>query len=74
MPEYRNLLPEELAANSSFRRWTLFNDQHESIFMEISQKYTIKQIEEIARSAGFAPVRHFFDSRGWFVDSLWEAV
>lgn len=26
MSEYRNLLPEELAANSSFRSWTLFND------------------------------------------------
>jgi len=32
MSEYRNLLPEELAANQSFRRWTLFDDQHESIF------------------------------------------
>lgn len=35
MPEYRNLLPEELAANPSFRRWTLFNDQEAvSFWME----------------------------------------
>lgn len=32
MPEYRNLLPEELAANSSFRRWTLMNDQEAGAF------------------------------------------
>lgn len=49
-------------------------DKHESIFMEISQKYTLKQIEQIARSTGFLPIRHFHDSRGWFVDSLWRAV
>ena len=26
MPAYRNLLPEELATDESFRRWTLYND------------------------------------------------
>lgn len=52
----------------------VFFDQYETIFMEISQKYTVKQIEEIARATDFSPVKHFFDSRGWFVDSMWEAI
>lgn len=32
MPEYRHLLPEELAANPSFRRWILFNDEVDAVF------------------------------------------
>ncbi|MEO6930164.1 MAG: L-histidine N(alpha)-methyltransferase [Chitinophagaceae bacterium] len=51
-----------------------FFEKHESIFMEISQKYTVKQVEEIARATGFTPLKHFFDSKEWFVDSLWKAV
>jgi transmembrane sensor len=32
MPAYRNLLPEELAADELFRRWTLYNDEAASAF------------------------------------------
>jgi L-histidine N-alpha-methyltransferase len=49
-------------------------DKYEAIFMEISQKYTLRQIEDFANRNGFRPVRHFFDSKGWFVDSLWECI
>lgn len=49
-------------------------EKHESIFMEISQKYTAKQVEQIAKSAGFTPLKHFFDMKEWFVDSLWQAI
>ncbi|MDB5263788.1 MAG: egtD [Adhaeribacter sp.] len=34
----------------------------ETIFMEISQKYTLAQIEELARASGFAPVYCVSDS------------
>lgn len=46
-------------------------DEH--IYMEISQKFTLSQIEQIARDTGFKPLRHFFDSKEWFVDTIWEA-
>jgi L-histidine N-alpha-methyltransferase len=46
----------------------------EPIFMEVSQKYTIDEIDEMAQQAGFAATAHFHDSKGWFVDTLWEAV
>ena len=49
-------------------------DRYESIFMEISQKYTSAQVEQIALSSGFKPVKHFYDAKKWFVDSLWECV
>lgn len=32
MPAYRDLLPEELATNESFRRWTLYNDAESGEF------------------------------------------
>lgn len=48
--------------------------EHECIHMEISQKYTIEQICELAKTAAFTPLNHFFDSKKWFVDAIWLAV
>jgi dimethylhistidine N-methyltransferase len=48
--------------------------RNEEIFMEISQKYRIDQVDQLAGGAFFRPVRQFFDDRGWFVDALWCAV
>lgn len=49
-------------------------EKYETIFMEISQKYTVSEIEKIAAATGFAPRHEFTDSKNWFVDSLWECV
>lgn len=46
----------------------------EGIRVERSYKYTIEQIERMARGSGFRVRRHFFDRRGWFADSLWEVA
>ena len=46
----------------------------ETIFMEISQKYTLEEIETMAGEAGFAPIRDLSDSKGWFADAFWQAV
>jgi L-histidine N-alpha-methyltransferase len=43
----------------------------EFIWMEISQKYTISQINEIAYSSGFFPLNNLLDSKNWFADSIW---
>ena len=48
--------------------------KNEYIFMEISQKYTIEQIDEIATRCGFEPVAHFFDKNKWFADVIWKCV
>jgi L-histidine N-alpha-methyltransferase len=52
---------------------TISFQQDEYIFMEISQKYAVKQTNEMAASTGFKPVNHFFDSKKWFVDAIWVA-
>jgi dimethylhistidine N-methyltransferase len=45
----------------------------EYIYMEISQKYAVKQINDMATGAGFKPLNQFFDSKKWFVDTIWTA-
>lgn len=47
--------------------------QHEPIWTEISQKYTLGQIGDIAIANYFQPISVFTDSREWFADVLWEA-
>jgi uncharacterized SAM-dependent methyltransferase len=49
-------------------------EEGEAIFMEIAQKYTVEQTDEIATKSGFKPKKHFFDSKKWFLDSVWECV
>jgi dimethylhistidine N-methyltransferase len=53
--------------NSSF----LFQ-KGESIFMEMSQKYDLEMIDELASKTGFEVVRNYFDKRQYFVNSLWK--
>ena len=49
-------------------------EKSEAIFMEISQKYDLKMIEELANLSGFRVQQNFFDNRNYFTNSLWEAV
>ena len=48
--------------------------ENEEIYMEISQKYTMDQIDAMARQGHFAPVASLFDKKKWFVDSIWKAI
>lgn len=47
-------------------------EKDEPIFMEISQKYSLEDIENYAARAGFRITGNFFDKRKYFVNSLWE--
>ena len=51
--------------------WIYFR-KGEQIYMEISQKYTASQTNGFAIAAGFTPIRHFYDSKKWFLDALWQ--
>ncbi|HEY8562064.1 MAG TPA: L-histidine N(alpha)-methyltransferase [Pyrinomonadaceae bacterium] len=51
---------------------TFYFRQWEPIFMEISQKYDLEMIEELAKVSGFEVRQSFFDGRKYFVDSLWK--
>ena len=46
----------------------------EKIFMEVSQKYDLEEISELARMSGFKIITNLHDERKYFVDSLWQPV
>ena len=50
----------------SFAAW-------EPISVELSQKFSLLEIEALATETGFELVRHFQDSRSYFVDTVWRA-
>lgn len=45
--------------------------QNELIWTELSKKYTISEIENLAGNNGFELVEHFLDCKHYFTDSLW---
>lgn len=45
----------------------------EYIYMEISQKYTVMQTNQMAKNTGFKAEKIFFDSKKWFIDAIWVA-
>lgn len=46
--------------------------ENEYIFMEISQKYSLNEIDAFARTSGFKPIHHFFDRKRFFIDAIWD--
>lgn len=44
----------------------------EPIHMEISRKYSLAQLEQLAADSGFEVVNHFLDCKHYFTDSLWR--
>jgi len=63
--ENQTVFIESLNQSFDFKQW-------EPIFMEISQKYNLEMIEDLARASGFEVERNFLDSQNYFVDSLWK--
>lgn len=51
---------------------TIYFDQNEKIFMEMSQKYDQQMINSLAENSGFDVVENFRDHQSWFVNSLWR--
>lgn len=49
-------------------------DRNELIYTELSKKYSTKEIRDLANATGFKVTKHFWDSRCYFVNSLWEWV
>ena len=46
--------------------------RHEAIDMELSQKFSIADIDSMATALGFLPKPYFFDKRGWYCNAIWE--
>jgi L-histidine Nalpha-methyltransferase len=63
--EQQEVFIETLNRTFRFKAW-------EPIFMEISQKYDLEMIGELAQKSGFEIKQNFFDGQKYFVDSLWR--
>lgn len=48
--------------------------KNEQIFMEVSQKYSLKEVDEMSTHYGFAPLAKFFDVNNYFLDAIWKCV
>ncbi len=46
--------------------------EHEVIDMEISQKYSLEEINELGNESNFGVVETYFDTKRWFLDILWQ--
>lgn len=53
---------------------TIQFQKDEYIFMEISQKYSLKEIEELANQSGFEVIQNFTDEKKFFVDAVWKVA
>ncbi len=62
------------AANVKIGKEQVTFTENEFIWTEISQKYTLRQIEELAYACGFIPSGHLTDSRKWFADTIWIKI
>ncbi|TXF90874.1 L-histidine N(alpha)-methyltransferase [Neolewinella aurantiaca] len=51
---------------------TFHFDAWEAISVEVSQKYSRREIEALAEKSGYTHVQHFTDDRVLFSDSLWK--
>ena len=49
-------------------------DAFETLFVESSHKYSVRDIENLARENGFKVLENYVDDKHDFVDSLWERV
>lgn len=58
---------KSLGKTFEFKKW-------EPIYMEVSQKYNIAMIEDLARKSGFEILGNFFDENKFYANSLWKPV
>ncbi len=49
-------------------------DPWEAIYMEKSQKYSPKEIEQLAQASGFKVDHNFLDEKKCFTDTLWKVI
>ena len=56
-----------LNTNIKFAEW-------ETLQTEQSFKYSVQDIENLACESGFKITGNFYDSKRYFVDSLWEVI
>ena len=71
MESYLVSLEKQSVFIEKIGRWFEF-EAWEPVHTEYSYKYLVSEIEQLAGETGFEIYEHLFDSRHYFVDSLWR--
>ena len=58
---------KSLGKTFEFKKW-------EPIYMEVSQKYGEKMIENLAAESGFSVAENFYDENKFYLNSLWKPI
>lgn len=61
----QNVAIDYLEKNFHFDAW-------EAIQIEVSRKYTLKEIDGLAKRTGFLPINKFFDCKHYFTNVVWQ--
>lgn len=56
----------------TIRHETVSFTKNEFIYMEVSQKFSPADIEQLAQKSGFDIIGEIADSKNWFLDALWQ--
>lgn len=48
-------------------------EEWEAVHTETSKKFLLSEVESMAKKTGFEVVQHLFDTKRYFVDSIWRA-
>ena len=65
---------EEQNVNFSALNFSVNFEEGESIHTEISRKYSLKGIDQLAQKTGFTTERNFLDTKHYYVNTMWEVV
>ena len=63
----QTVIIKSLGKTFEFKKW-------EPIFMEVSQKYGEKMIENLAAESSFTVARNFYDENKFYLNSLWKPI
>lgn len=53
---------------------TFHFEEKETMAMEISQKFSIKMVHQMAEESDFTLLADFYDNKFWFLDTLWQVI
>lgn len=70
--ECKSALLSKVAQDVAIGENTFHFTQWEPIHTEISRKYALKQLHQLAKKSGFTVKKDLFDTHRYFVDSIWE--
>jgi L-histidine N-alpha-methyltransferase len=67
-----SLVPQQVFVKETGEVYSF--ERNELIWTELSKKYSLQEIENVAAKNGFTVMEHFLDCKHYFTDSLWTVA